>query len=362
LASKAWRALSLLTMAVLALLVYEGFGAVMVISVAAMWQWQSHRGRRSHAAHAARPVIDRYLFFRLSLMAGLAALLWWIVPWPGGASAPGTVENVDRYVVRAPCAAHVRALLVENAQQVAAGQEIAHLESDELTLELAELELELAQGEVKLRSQRTKKQLVEWQVEERRQQALAERIADCRRKLDELTVRAPAAGRIVARRLADLPDSYLAEGAEICSVVSDDLEFRILVAQRDVPVYAAHLGREISVILPGRNTKGVLTSLEPQASAALADSNLGAHAGGPLAVAPAEANSGRGDDSASPWKFTEPRVIGHVRLVDHELLAGQRGTVRVRPANYTVGRRLATAVSGWWDKLNHQSQQRTSMN
>ena len=158
---------------------------------------------------------------------------------------------------------------VENGQQVEAGQQIATLQSDELALELAELESAFAHGELKQRSQRSKKQIVDLQVEQRRQESLAERIANCRRKMSELTLRAPIAGRVVARRLADLPGSYLAEGAEICSIVSDEHEFRILVGQKDLPAFASRLGSQLDVSFPGMRAPGILVSLEPEATSAL---------------------------------------------------------------------------------------------
>jgi putative peptide zinc metalloprotease protein len=361
-ASKLWRTLSLVTMAVLVILVYEGLGILLVLGIALAWQLQSARSRGA-AAPKTRSLFTRAMALRVAAAALLLAALWWLVPWPGGIAAPGTIENVERHVIRAPCAGQVTEILVKNGQRIAPGQEIARLRNDELALELAELELAYAQGEIKLRSQRTKKQLVDWQVEERRQQTLAERIADCRQQLAELTLRSPAEGRVMARRLADLPGSYVDEGAEICSIAGDELECRILVAERNVPQFAAHLGGRISISLPGRRTAGVLTALEPHATASVADTNLGAHAGGPLAVAPAETAPDANHEKSVPWKLVEPRIVGHVRLsgtAETTLLAGQRGTARIRPAHYTVGLWLMTKVNTWLRQLTIQSQQRTA--
>ena len=181
----------------------------------------------------------------------------------------------ERHVVRAPCDAQVTKILVASGDRVAIGQEIARLASDKLVLELAELESALAQGEVKQRSQRTKKQLGDWQVEEHRQESLAERIAECRQKLASLTLRAPLAGRVIARRIADLPGSYLAEGAEVCTAVSDEQEkadagqqARLTVLACDLVVDGAEASGAIGT-LPSeyRSDDELLPELEPESPA-----------------------------------------------------------------------------------------------
>jgi putative peptide zinc metalloprotease protein len=357
LAARLWRSLSLLTMGMLVVLIYEGLGILFLVGITVGWQskWLAWR-TLACALTQGRTPRNHWVVLRLAVLALVVAAIWWCVPWPGGISAPGTLENVARHVVRTSCPSQVLAVRVENGQTVTAGQEIAELSSDVLALELAELESAFAQGMIKQRSQRTKRQLVDLQVETRRQESLAKRLEDCRRKLRELTLRAPIAGRVIARRLADLPGSYLAEGAEICSIVSDEHEFRILVTQQDVPAFAARFGTQLHVSFPGQQATGVLVSLEPQASTVLADMNLGANVGGPLAVVPNEAQTGHADDAAS-WKLSEPRIIGHVQLTGTQtpLLVGQRGYVSLRPLNYTVGQRISNVINEWLQRLSRQS-------
>lgn len=362
LAAKTWQTLSLVTMAVVVLLVYEGFGLLMLLSIVAAWKLQTSKRSPLASPQPGATWLRGSSLLRLGVLAAALFALGHFAPWPGGVSVPGTVENVDRQVVRAPCAGEIIEILVTSGQQVAAGQEIALMRNDELALELAELEFAYAQGEVKLRSQRIKKQLVDFQVEERRQQALAERIADHRQKLTDLTVKAPSAGRVVARRLIDLPGSFIAEGAEICSIATDDLEFRILVGQRDVPAYATQLGQPVAIVLPHQTSPGILKALEPQASSSLGELNLGATSGGPLAVTAAEPQSGS-EEGGAAWKLTEPRVTGRVQLPpasENSLRVGQRGVARIHPANYTVGSRLSALAGNWFQKVSAQSQNRTS--
>jgi putative peptide zinc metalloprotease protein len=355
--ARLWRTLSLVTMALLVVLIYEGLGLLFLGSIVLAWHLQTRSATPAQPTASAPPRAPRgRLALRIALIAGLIGLGLWLTPWPGGMTAPGAVENVERYVVHAPCDAQVVEILVNNGDRVAAGQEIARLRSEKLTLELAELESAYAQGEVKQRSQRTKKQLVDWQVEEHRQDSLRERIEQCRQKLDNLTLRAPTAGHVIARRIADLPGSYLAEGAEVCSVVSREQEFRVLIAERDLAVFRSHVGKQLDVSLVGRSVRGVLERLEPAASTSATDTNLGANAGGPLPVMP---------EPNAAWRLKEPRIVGHVRFVAPDtsnLFPGQRGYVSVVPPDYSLGERLASACRAWLDKLSAQARQRTITN
>lgn len=196
-----------------------------------------------------------------------------------------------------------------------------------------------------MRSLQTKRQLVDYQVEQQRQETLGKRIGEQCRRVDLLTLKAPAAGRVTARRLANLPGSYLAEGAELCVIVENGREFRLSIAQYDLPYFAARTGKPIQISLSGRTITGVVTSLDPQASTALSDPALSAAAGGPLAVIPNETVTG-GGDSPLAWKLIEPRVTGSVTLSADDwstLRAGERGSAAVHPPGYNV----ATVLNAW---------------
>jgi putative peptide zinc metalloprotease protein len=343
-----WRQIALLTMASMVILSYEGLGALLVAGTLLAWYAPAAGSRQSKftTLRGAWTFLNFRQVLRLTTMVGSLAVLSWFMPWPLPLTAPGLVENVVRYVVRARSPGHVIEVCVKDGDWVDAGHKLAILRNDELAFELADLELEVARGEAKLRSLHSKRQLVDFQVEEQRQAALTERLTEQRRKLADLTLLAPAAGRVTARRLADLPGSFLAEGAELCEIDESRREFHLSIAQQDVHDFVEGLGKPITVRFPGRTVTGVLTSLEPQASTSLPDPAFSAASGGPLAVVPGDAQQQANGKNSADWKLNEPRVTGTVALETADqstLFSGQRGSA----ALHSPGRTIATVIGSW---------------
>lgn len=353
-----WRILALLTMVVVVLLAYEGLGLLLIAVVALTWYWPGASSTNAGPAQPTKNALSRlYTYGGLLVAACVLFMLAGFIPWPFSVTAPGVVESQHRHIVRARSAGQVIQLLVEDGQQVAEGQELAVLQNEELTFELTRLESLHAQGEGRLRSLHTKRQLVDFQVEQQRQETLAAQIAEQRRKIESLTIRAPAAGRVTARRLADLPGNYLAEGAELCSIVEPGREFRFSIAERDLPNFTAHLGKPIEIRLPSGGVAGTLTNLEPQASTELPDPALGAHAGGPLAVTPGTANR-EAKQPPSDWRLVEPRVTGTATLpdtADGSLFAGQSGSVALATSDRTIKTVLQSWGASWLQRLQKRA-------
>jgi putative peptide zinc metalloprotease protein len=352
-----WRILALLTMAVVVLLAYEGLGLLLIAVVAITWYWPNDQLPSSTSAPTKSIVTRVQTYGSLLVMGCLLAALACTIPWPIPITAPGIVESQQRHIVRVPSAGHVVRLLVEDGQWVRAGQELALLDNAELTFELSKLESLYAQGEARLRLLHTKRQLVDLQVEQQRQETIAARIVEQRRKIEELTLRAPAPGRVTARRIADLPGSYLAEGAELCSIVEPGAEFQVSIAERDLPHFQMQLGKPINIRLPsGTIAAGTLTRLEPHASTQLPDPALGAQTGGPLPVTPGAPN-GEANQPLSDWKLLEPRITGTITLfaTDDELIfAGQRGSAALP----TSGRTIKAVIQSWCEHWIRGLQQR----
>jgi putative peptide zinc metalloprotease protein len=350
LAASIWRQLSMLTMAVVVWMAYEGLGLILI--ALAVWSWYlrpaMQRWGQRNAAHRASPRRLLRCGAIVTVAAALLAGAFWYVPWPGAVAAPGFVEHAQRHVVRAASPGFVEQLLVEDGQEVQAGQRLAVMRNDELELQLRLLEAALQQGEVRLRSLRQRNKLVDLAVEQGRQEALSQQIAQQRRQVDGLVLRAPAAGRIMARRLADLPGSFLEEGAEICTIAAGGRQFRLAVAQNDVPAFAARVGQPLDVWLPGAKHSGVLTSVEPRGSTTPPDLTLTAAAGGPLEVITTDQKDA-GPDAPS-WQLLEPRFVAQVDLSDESsihLAAGRRGWAWFRPFDESIGQRLVRYATHW---------------
>ena len=343
LAAATWRVTTLSTLASLAVLSYEGIGIVLVASIAAIWVGRSFGGFQRALRVPRIPLVFRGAVLALGII-GVS-----LMPWPTTVTAPGIVEVRERHVVRASAAGHVAELRVADGQWVGVGQTLAVLRNDELRLELARLIATRDQSLVKQRSLRSKRQLVELQVEESTQQTIEKQIAEAQSKVDGLTIRAPADGRVVARRLADLAGGFLSEGAEVCTIAGTENEFVVAIGERDVQAFQAVMSKSVEVHLPGQRITGEIAEVEPNASLHLAQPTLGAHAGGPLALK-IEGNPSASDES---WTLTEPRVTGRIRFVTAtmDLLPGQRGYVAIKRPGDRLGTALMRQMRAWWDGL-----------
>lgn len=342
-ATALWRVITLSTLAALAILSYEGFGLVLVASIAAVWVGRAFRGSQRAQRVPWIPLVVRGTLLALGIV-GISLL-----PWPTTVTAPGVVEMRERHVVRASAAGHVAELRVADGQWVGAGQTLAVLRNDELRLELDRLTATRDQSFVKQRALRSKRQLVELQVEELRQQTVEKQIAEAQSKLDSLTIRAPADGRVVARRLADLAGGFLSEGDELCMIVGTECEFVVAIAERDLPAFQVAANKSVDIHLTGRRIIGEMAEVEPNASTNLAQPILGAHAGGPLALQ----IEGDASASADSWTLTEPRVTGCIHFAPGttELLPGQRGYVAIKRPGDRFGSAFMRQMRAWWNGL-----------
>ena len=123
------------------------------------------------------------------------------------------------------------------------GQPIAVLRNDELKAELADLELACNESLVKNRMLIQTQELAKLQVEAADRTAIEKKIAELKRRVALLTVRAAVAGRVYARNLDALRGRYLQAGDEIAVLGNDEAkELLVAVPQDDVELFEKHLG------------------------------------------------------------------------------------------------------------------------
>jgi multidrug resistance efflux pump len=111
--------------------------------------------------------------------------------------------------------------------------EEAELAYKEELARVSELEIELAKAQRKLLELDTATRL-NYEVKKKEHEIELERLSLLQSQRDKLMVRAPAAGRFVARDIDRLRNTRLAPGTQIGEVVSDDLLFKALAGAVDV--------------------------------------------------------------------------------------------------------------------------------
>src|ERR1019366_483690 len=147
--------------------------------------------------------------------------------------AQGIVEPDQHEVVHMKVQGFVKEILARDGQMLKKGEAI-------LVCQDRELEAQSLRLHAELRSLLTQEQLAS--VEDQAQRkivhaavgAVREQLDDTQEKLDDLTIRAPIDGVLIAPKLDEMAGAYIPRGQEIATVAAmDNLLIRTLVQQED---------------------------------------------------------------------------------------------------------------------------------
>ncbi len=294
---------------------------------------------------------DRWSASRAVLLGSLTAVcvgaLVFHLPSPFQRHAPGIVDYADLEVVRVSSAGFVQEILVTNGQTVEAGDELVILHNQELNARVTDLELAIQQSEAKRIGQVNRKELALAQIELRNQQALKEQLAEAYLRTDALSIKAPVAGRVLARRLDQQIGNYLKEGTELL-VIGDDARKEVLasVDQRDLEAFSVADIHSADLRIRGTGPAASASlSLEPRASTRLPHPALSAVHGGEVDVV---ASSADADDEGV--KLSEPRFLLRAKLdaaASSNVFAGQQASAAPLSGRRTIAQQLTSAVRDW---------------
>lgn len=358
-----WRVTVTVSLTVAASLLFHGAGIVLAGLALVLWlglpAFQFLRymiaGRPGD-----QPNLRRFAFASVTLTAVVTAILT-LAPWPGAMRAPAIVAYASDLSVRAATEGFVGEVLVESGQHVAAGQALIVVNNPEISAELADLKLAITQATIQCRVLQENQKLAAYQAEVERLAALGQQLAEKQLEVDNLIVRAPAAGTLVAKNLESLVGTYLAAGTELGAIGDqNDKNLRVSIAQDDLQGFKDRVGELVSVVVPHAPTiRGRLREVDPRASARPSHLAFCAANHGPIAVR--RSVESQDDESAAEGslEYLAPRFVGIVDLAaaDQKALAcGQLGTVSCRPFRETVGRHLVATVGDWLERLQQRAQ------
>ena len=328
-------------------------GAGLVLAAFAMLHWLCRpmlRAARVWARHAGRrPELVFRLVFSIGAVAGLLHAAWNVVPWPGARQAAGIIEYAPLSIVRADVAGFVEEVFVADGQEVEQGEVLARLRNEDVETECRALEREREQSALKRRGHLEKGEIALAQVEEKKGEALEKRLAELNARRAGLLVRAPIRGRVMARELPWLRETYLEEGDPILEIGQPrEKELQIAISQPDIETYRSRLQQPVRVRLrSGETVRGMLVKLDPRATETPPHPALCAPHGGPLAVN-ASTPQNAGDDS---HRLVEPHLVGRVSLPPETALcldAGLIGSVAIFEEQDTFGRVACRRVTRWF--------------
>ena len=329
-ASTAWRASIVVGLLLAAATMFHGAGIVLVVIGLLLWVvWPLYRIAQflKRSVGDGEPAQRTRIVLTTCVVSCLMTLFMLVVPWPVTNAAPGVVEYAPLEVVRASTSGFVDQILVEDGEVVTAGTPLVVMNNDELQLEIASLRLEIEKSQQRIRRLRNQQQMAAVDSEQSQRRSLHTQLAERLEQREQLSIVAPADGRVVRRQLPSLLGTYLEEGDVILSLGDEGRkELRISLAQSDVEQLRKRTHSAATARLPGADVIACqLDRITPRATRQAPHESLYAINGGALSIQP----SARSNDSESSLRFQllTPRFDAIATLNEKQsrsLRAGQR--------------------------------------
>ena len=179
-----------------------------------------------------------------------------------------------------------------------------------------------------------------------RLQSAREQLGETESLMQEQTLVAPEAGRVLHRELRNMTGSYFEAGAEVLAIGDDARkELRISVDQTQMEGLEKTDDPTVRVRIPGKSTfLARLHHIEPVASTKPLHLSLCANHGGTLPVVVNDQNEPR---------LVEPRFTAIVTLpaeLAKETHAGRRATAIIECERRPLYRYLRSQVGAWIDR------------
>lgn len=291
---------------------------------------QLHRNR-------ARAVLSVGLIAAL-LVVGLG----WL-PAPRSIKAHGVLEAVQSTSVNAPSGGILVDLKVRSGEVLEPGQVIAVLRNPELVHDIEITRQQLREAKL-LRRRALQRSVADLAPLRRRMEVLDKRLAELKKRRQQLTVRAPHAGHWVAPKLHERLGSWIARGAPLGELIDlGRFRFTAVVSQeqadeifrREISTGKLRLHGQSDVTLPVGHLE-----LIPYQRRRLASPALGWMGGGEIAVSP-KSESG----TLAAESFYELHAMLPPQASERAvLLPGLSGRLRIALPDEPVYQQLYTAL------------------
>ncbi|MCP4782099.1 MAG: biotin/lipoyl-binding protein [Fuerstiella sp.] len=272
-------------------------------------------------------------------------ILFWL-PVPFASTAPGTVELHEGCRIRSSVDGFVAAVLVTDGQLVDEGDLLLTLRNDEVLTQMKDLELQIQQETVRRQIAMKEHDAGAVRVAQGNLASLRTQHLETAEQVDGLSIFAPASGRVMARNLHHLADTFVKEGDDL--LVVDDgqpRELIVSVAQEDFSLAAKKAGTVVDLRIGTRvRSTGIVQRVTPRASTRLPSPSLAASAGGSFAVVAAST------DSEDELQLTEPRFHAIVVLPadpDSDQSVGERGYISLGRSDRSLATYLYLQSTEW---------------
>lgn len=352
-----YRVIVAVSLAIAAAAMFHGAGIVLSVLALAGWLLNPIMQFTKGQMQGNSSLGNRWrgLIVTATVVAAVVSALAFI-PWPGDRTAPAIVQFEPLSVLRADSEGFVEEILVANDQEVQAGQVLIRLRNRDLVVERDQLESELARSAAARRMYLEHEELGSAQIEERNQIEQQRQLDELNLQLAALEIRAPHAGRVIARDLKSRFGTFLSAGDPIVEIANDSSkEIHISIPQPDIDAYRAAINETVRVYLPGKRTfNASLTNVDPRALRKPRHESFCVPNGGPISVVVA----GSSEEEGTQYEYVRPRFLGSVALpldVATTLRSGQSGYVSLPTHDVSLGKGIYRVVANWVDQKTREA-------
>lgn len=223
----------------------------------------------------------------LTASVTITAILLFVVPWSGRVEVPAVLESSDKAQIFPPKAALLKSVAVSLGQEVREGDVIAELETPALDHELETTAIKLAETRIRLG-----RVLVD-QTDREEYLVLASELLVQQNKLDglarernELTLRAPASGRVLQIDSKLHPGRWLAKN-DLIAIIGGELSAQVRGYVSEEDVSRIDIGTDGQFIPNDPSQRGIpirVTELGQAGTPSVEILELASIYGGPVAV------------------------------------------------------------------------------
>lgn len=289
--------------------------------------------------------------FLTALTASFILASWFWIPSPFSVRAPCLVQYEDATRVRAETAGFIVELLAQEGDRVKAGDALLRIENRELETEVAELRAKLQYEQTRERIALDQSKAGEAQIAAREQHATTTKLVSRQSELNNLLVKAPCSGKIVARDFEHLQDKYVSRG-DVLLLIGDENTKELVISLPATELDSAK--RMVGTSIPleighRRKFQATVDRINPRATMQVSHESLIDPNGGPIAVRQS-ADRPEHDDSATEYEYLHPRLKMVARIDDTvatTLFAGQRGRAVLPGSTETLGKSAYLAIREW---------------
>ena len=351
-----WKVLICFAMTITASTMFGGFGILLAALGVLSWfakptiemckRLSIHFKRRPHSLVRVGVLT--------SLIVGFFAASWFWIPSPIVARVPCLIDFENAANVRTDTAGFIAEVLVEENAFVELNQPLLKLENLELVGEVGKLEAELRYQKTRERIALDQFETAEAQVAVAQQDAILTSLNSRLKELDNLTIRAPVAGRVVARDLKSMTGNYFEKG-DLVLRITDKTAKEVVVSLPVTEINSAKkmVGSKIPIQVGSRRTiYATVDHISPRATTQVSYPSLIDPNGGSIAVRQSNVSEDSEDDSQE-FEFFAPRINAIAKLdkqVAQDVWSGERGYAVLSSSTPTLGKWMFISSRDWLRK------------